>query len=208
MRGNTIFPPTFLNRFHILLAILRQLHLILTISVLTTELSTLRPDAFIVDQLSACVPLLRWLWPERQRILFYCHFPDQLLAQRNEGGALGLVKRLYRLPFDWFEGWSMSGSDRIVVNSDFTRSVVNRLFKGLGDLGVVYPCVNTEVAEKAKEDGEDAPLWEGMKVLLSINRFERKKDVGLAIRAYHGLTPQERKNCRLVVAGKMHLCPT
>lgn len=102
----------------------------------------------------------------------------------------------------------MSGSDRIVVNSAFTRSVVNRLFKGLGDLGVVYPCVNTEVAEKTKEDGEDTPLWGGMKVLLSINRFERKKDVGLAIRAYHGLTPQERENCRLVVAGKMHLCPT
>ena len=120
---------------------------------------------------------------------------------------MGLVKRLYRLPFDWFEGWSMSGSDRIVVNSAFTRSVVNSLFKGLGDLGVVYPCVNTEVAEKAKEDGEDTPLWGGMKVLLSINRFERKKDVGLAIRAYHGLTPQERKNCRLVVAGKMQPVP-
>jgi alpha-1,3/alpha-1,6-mannosyltransferase len=96
----------------------------------------------------------------------------------------------------------MSGSDRIVVNSAFTRSVVNSLFKGLGDLGVVYPCVNTE----AEEDGEDTPLWGGMKILLSINRFERKKDVGLAIRAYHGLTPQERKNCRLVVAGKMYLC--
>jgi alpha-1,3/alpha-1,6-mannosyltransferase len=147
------------------------------------------------------------LWPERQRILFYCHFPDQLLAQRNEGGALGLVKRLYRLPFDWFEGWSMSGSDRIVVNSAFTRRVVCSLFKGLDNLEVVYPCVNTEAVGKAEQDGEDALLWGGMKVLLSINRFERKKDVGLAIRAYHGLTPQERKNCRLVVAGKMHLCP-
>ena len=101
----------------------------------------------------------------------------------------------------------MSGSDRIVVNSAFTRSVVNSLFRGLGDLGVVYPCVNTEVAEKAEEDGEDTLLWGGMKILLSINRFERKKDIGLAIRAYHGLTPHERKNCRLVIAGKMPLYP-
>lgn len=96
----------------------------------------------------------------------------------------------------------MSASDRIVVNSAFTRSVVNRLFRGLGDLGVVYPCVDTEAAKESAEKGEETPLWGGMKVLLSINRFERKKDVGLAIRAYYGLTPQERKNCRLVLAGK------
>lgn len=141
-------------------------------------------------------------------MLFYCHFPDQLLAQRNEGGLLGLVKRVYRLPFDWFEGWSMSASDRIVVNSSFTRSVVNSLFKGLGDLAVVYPCVDTNAADEGEEDGQKQPLWGGMKVLLSINRFERKKDVGLAIRAYHGLTPQERKNCRLVVAGGLYSFPT
>jgi alpha-1,3/alpha-1,6-mannosyltransferase len=143
------------------------------------------------------------MWPERQRILFYCHFPDQLLARRNEGGLLGLVKRVYRLLFDWFEGWSMSASDRIVVNSAFTRGVVNSLFKGMGDLGVVYPCVDTQAVDEGEEDRQETPLWGGMKILLSINRFERKKDVGLAIRAYHGLAPQERKNCRLVLAGVM-----
>ena len=100
----------------------------------------------------------------------------------------------------------MSASDRIVVNSAFTRSVVNRLFGGLGDLGVLYPCVDTTTAEGAEENGQQTPLWGGMKVLLSINRFERKKDVGLAIRAYHGLSSQERKNCRLVVAGKIIHC--
>ena len=144
------------------------------------------------------------MWPERQRILFYCHFPDQLLAQRNEKGLVGVVKGAYRLPFDWFEGWSMSGSDRIVVNSAFTRSVVNSVFKGLGELGVIYPCVDTQAVEEDEGDGHERLLWGGMKVLLSINRFERKKDVGLAIRAYTGLTPHERKNCRLVVAGKIN----
>lgn len=164
----------------------------------------LKPDVFIVDQLSACVPLLRWMWPQRQRILFYCHFPDQLLAQRHEGGLLGLVKRAYRLPFDWLEGWSMGASDGVVVNSAFTRSVVSRLFKGLGDLGVIYPCVDTNATERSKETRQEKPLWGGMKFFLSINRFERKKDVGLAIRAYHGLAPQERKNCRLVLAGEIY----
>jgi alpha-1,3/alpha-1,6-mannosyltransferase len=38
-------------------------------------------------------------------------------------------------------------------------------------------------------------------VLLSINRFEKKKDVALAIRAFAGLSPNEREDARLVIAG-------
>ncbi|KAL8964031.1 MAG: hypothetical protein Q9197_007026, partial [Variospora fuerteventurae] len=44
-------------------------------------------------------------------------------------------------------------------------------------------------------------LWKGKKVVLSINRFERKKDIGLALRAFHGLAQQERQHVRLVLAG-------
>jgi alpha-1,3/alpha-1,6-mannosyltransferase len=117
---------------------------------------------------------------------------------------LGLVKIIYRWPFDWIEGWSMSGSDVIVVNSNFTRSVVRRLFPGLEDLEVVYPCVNTQVKDAMKEappGKTEEPLWGGMKTLLSINRFERKKDIELAIRAFNALKKEERRNCRLVIAG-------
>jgi hypothetical protein len=31
-------------------------------------------------------------------VVFYCHFPDQLLAARTSA-----LKRLYRKPLDWFE---------------------------------------------------------------------------------------------------------
>jgi alpha-1,3/alpha-1,6-mannosyltransferase len=112
-----------------------------------------------------------------------------------------MVKRLYRWPFDWFEGWSMSGSDRVVVNSSFTKGVVEGLLgrNRLGQLRVIYPCVNTEAEQAIGED--EKPLWEGKRVLLSINRFERKKDVGLAIRAFRRLSPDERKISRLVIAG-------
>ena len=96
----------------------------------------------------------------------------------------------------------MGASDQVVVNSRFTRSVVERLFgrDRLGNLRVVYPCVNTE-AEQGGEEGE-RQLWVGKKVLLSINRFERKKDIGLAIKAYQRLRPGQRKHLRLVIAGK------
>ena len=97
----------------------------------------------------------------------------------------------------------MSGSDCIVVNSAFTRSVVESVFSRLGDLGVVYPCVDTQAFGNDDEEGVEKPIWGGMRVLLSINRFERKKDVGLAICAYQGLAAHERKNCRLVIAGEI-----
>lgn len=199
VRGNSLFPSTFLNRFHILLAILRQIHLVISIAIWSHELDKLKPDVFIVDQLSACVPPLRWLYPDRQRTLFYCHFPDQLLADRRTSGLFGLLKKLYRLPFDWFEGWSMGGSDKIVVNSNFTKSVASQVWPALGNsFGVIYPCVNAETSEQVEQE----PLWNNQfKILLSINRFERKKDITLAIRAYNDLSPADRKGARLIIAG-------
>jgi alpha-1,3/alpha-1,6-mannosyltransferase len=172
-----------------------------------------RDDVFLVDQLPACVPILKILGQprpqRRQRILFYCHFPDQLLARRDEKNSLlRLVKLIYRIPFDWFEGWALSASDRVVANSKFSRGVVRQVFgpKKLGDVDVVYPCVPMEPSAKSAETKtKEEPLWGGKKILLSINRFERKKDMALAIRAYHGLEAEKRKGTRLVIAGKF-LC--
>jgi alpha-1,3/alpha-1,6-mannosyltransferase len=226
VRGNTIFPAHVFGRLHILMASLRQLHL--TASLLselgsrdqpntsttkndpTTDKNHIQDDIFIVDQLPACVPILKTFSQPRksrtQRILFYCHFPDQLLARRNEGGSLlRLAKILYRYPFDWFEGWALSASDRVVANSNFSRGVVRDVFGPdlLGDVEVVYPCVDTD-AKITPEKTESGPLWGGKKILLSINRFERKKDMALAIRAYHGLGAEKRKGTRLVVAGEFN----
>lgn len=219
MRGNTLVPPTIFGRFAILCAILRQLHLILHVAVLTRELAALAPDAFFVDQLSAGLPFLKLAspGPGRAPVFFYCHFPDLLLAR----GRTQLWKRLYRVPFDALERWSMGFADAIAVNSDFTRSVVARTWPSLArtrQLHVVYPCIDTTAVdgaggkdkEKEKEKGrgkeeqamEVEPLpWKQDGVVLSINRFERKKDVGLAIRAFALLPPERRRGAKLVVAG-------
>ncbi|CAL5870814.1 uncharacterized protein PFLUO_LOCUS5054 [Penicillium psychrofluorescens] len=227
VRGNTIFPAHICGRLHILMASLRQLHL--TWSLLNelrsrgrTDFPSAkkeknndeaededRDDVFLVDQLPACVPVLKTFGRPRpsrcQRILFYCHFPDQLLARRDEKGSLlRLVKLIYRIPFDWFEGWALSASDRVVANSKFSRGVVRQVFgtKKLGEVEVVYPCVPMEpTAKPANMKTKEKPLWAGKKILLSINRFERKKDMALAIRAYHGLGVEKRKGTRLVIAG-------
>lgn len=193
MRGNSLVPSTLFGRFAVLCAILRQLHLILHIAVFSNELQLLKPTTFFVDQLSAGIPLLRLLQPA-VRVIFYCHFPDKLLARKG-----GLLKTLYRRPFDWVESWSTGCSDTIVVNSNFTRSVFAAAFPSLDhrNPGVVYPCVDT----RHSRVDDRVPLWATKKVLLSINRFEKKKDVALAIKAFARLAPQERESARLVIAG-------
>lgn len=207
VRGDWLIPATILGRFKILCAILRQLHLLFSITI-NGELRRLQPDAFFVDQLSAGIPILRWRW-EYTRILFYCHFPDLLLVQ----GRKRLSKRIWRLCFDWLEGWGIRGADRVVVNSRYTKSVVEDLWKVIGvgnGAAVVYPCVHVEESEKKEsEKGMDSgrlpgsdELWKGKKVLLSINRFERKKNIGLAIKAFAGLEADHRQGVRLVLAGR------
>jgi alpha-1,3/alpha-1,6-mannosyltransferase len=167
--------------------------LILHIAVLSGELRQLNPGYFFVDQLSAGVPLLRILYSQ-PRILFYCHFPDKLLAKQGSW-----LKSAYRVPFDWVENWSTGCSDGIVVNSNFTKGIFGEAFPLLKnrDPRVVYPCVDT--LDSTKADGD--VYFKGEKILLSINRFERKKDVGLALKAFAQLSPELRNGARLILAG-------
>jgi alpha-1,3/alpha-1,6-mannosyltransferase len=97
----------------------------------------------------------------------------------------------------------MGFADSVAVNSGFTKSVVGRVwpeFVKIKDLQIVYPCV--DVREKSFEEKEGfVSAWHDKGILLSINRFERKKDIGLAIKAYAGLGQHGRKGVRLVLAG-------
>lgn len=222
VRGNTIIPPSLFSthRFVILCAIFRQLHLLVHITLLTSELRAYSPSVIFVDQLSAGLIFLRLLCPATPT-LFYCHFPDKLLAR----GRHNWVKSFYRVPFDALERWSTGLADKIVVNSYFTKRVFLDAFPGLAignrqekrkrtekgtagvkELSVVYPCVRTDESEGSYEgttiltDGEGS--LDEKKIILSINRFEEKKDISLAIRAFAILDRSLRNNVRLLIAGK------
>ncbi|KAL5615328.1 hypothetical protein BROUX41_005375 [Berkeleyomyces rouxiae] len=206
VRGN-LCPSSIFARLIILCSIVRQLHLILHV-YFTGELAALDPDTFIVDQLAAGLPLLQYLFPE-QGILFYCHFPDMLLVR----GRDRLLKRLYRLPFDWVEQWSTSYAHAIAVNSEFTKGMVAKTMPILAqrDLRVVYPAIYIEstklpkkaIGQRPHDTATDEPTiqWPDEKVILSINRFERKKDIGLAIKAFAAIPAAQRVGVRLVLAG-------
>lgn len=76
----------------------------------------------VVFQVSACIPVLR-LSRQRKKVLFYCHFPDQLLTQRKSA-----LKRLYRAPLDWLEERTTGMADMVcseagVMNHSMGRSL-------------------------------------------------------------------------------------
>lgn len=194
--GDSIFPPNLFGRFGILCAILRQLHLALT--VLLTEGTNY--DFIFLDQLSACIPLFRIFAPGT-KILFYCHFPDYLLSSRAS-----LAKAFYRIPFDWIEGYTTGLANSIVVNSNFTKSVFAHAFPRIKrEPRVVYPCVDTSPGKKGVFTPDEIQLVTGdeKQTILSINRFERKKNIGLAVRAYSLLKADEKTRSRLVIAGML-----
>ena len=198
-----------LGGLHILLAIAQNLWLALSVALAaarSTAAVAANDDAFdvlICDQVSACVPLLRLLMP-RAAVVFYCHFPDQLLAPRRS-----LLRRLYRAPFDALEELTTGLADAVVVNSSFTRATFSATFRRLGFVRpeILYPCIAIAADGGAKGAAaaslslsKNSPI-----VFLSINRYERKKGIDIAIRAMallrSALAPADFDRVHLVVAG-------
>eukprot|EP00002_Diphylleia_rotans_P025452 TRINITY_DN5034_c0_g1_i2.p1 TRINITY_DN5034_c0_g1~~TRINITY_DN5034_c0_g1_i2.p1 ORF type:complete len:236 (-),score=36.37 TRINITY_DN5034_c0_g1_i2:592-1299(-) len=103
-------PRSFFGRFQILFAILRNIYLSIRLVLLHRHY-----DVIISDQISVSIPILKLT---HAKILFYCHFPDQLLSPRNS-----LLKKIYRWPFDTLEEITTGMADEILVNSAFTRQV-------------------------------------------------------------------------------------
>lgn len=168
-------------------------------------------DVIFCDQISAPLPILRLC--TNASLLFYCHYPDQLLTNRDS-----FWKKLYRLLIDQIEAWSMGWAHEILVNSRFTERVVRDTFPTLADrnLTVLYPSINCEfidnifnrmkhhLDEISEELGHDLLVQledDDTHVFLSINRFERKKNISLAIHAFDHLTRKISENCILVIAG-------
>jgi alpha-1,3/alpha-1,6-mannosyltransferase len=122
-------------------------------------------------------------------------------------------------------------ADIILVNSKFTRKIFYDTFDKLKntEIGVLYPSLNTEVFDKLMSHlatGNEKPKYTGTKekdalidenlkemlkannkkfIFLSINRYERKKDLGLALKAMHELKEKVDRTkfneCHLVMAG-------
>ncbi|KAG0172753.1 Alpha-1,3-mannosyltransferase-like protein [Apophysomyces sp. BC1034] len=175
VRGNRI-PRSVFGHAYIVCAILRQL-------ALTFWLLYWKHDSYdilFIDQLSACVPLFKWL--STAQVMFYCHFPDKLLAKHDS-----TLKRLYRAPIDKLEEWTTGAADTVVVNSGFTAGVFKRSFPSIFKTPrVLYPPINLDAYDRVVDMSDPTVqlLESPKKKIISINRFERKKNVELALRGF------------------------
>ncbi|KAK8647813.1 hypothetical protein V6N13_121540 [Hibiscus sabdariffa] len=129
-------------------------------------------DVILADQVSVVVPLLKL--KRSSKVVFYCHFPDLLLAQHTT-----FLRRVYRKPIDFLEELTTGMADMILVNSKFTASTFAKTFKRLHARGIIpavlHPAVNV--------DQFDEPHSYKLN-FLSVNRFERKKNIELAVSAF------------------------
>ncbi|KAJ7756750.1 mannosyltransferase [Mycena maculata] len=200
------FPRSINGKFHILFAHAKQLHL--TLHLLWPWAP--KYDVYFVDQLSTCVPFLRAIG--RTPVVFYCHFPDKLLANGEfvEGNLkkkrVRLLKRLYRWPMDWLEEVTTRQADVILSNSNFTARVFRSYFPSIRQTPrTVYPGINISVYETpiGATDPDIVAVTSDTPTLLSLNRFEKKKNAALAIAAFAKLRPRvpEFTKMRLVLAG-------
>lgn len=138
----------------------------------------------------------------RKKVLFYCHFPDQLLTERRS-----LLKRLYRAPIDRLEEFTTGMADLIVVNSKFTANIFKQTFPNLSAIqtDVLYPSLNTSSFDQNVKDLDGLIPEHRRFIFLSINRYERKKNLPLALQALAVLKEQistgQWEQVHLVMAG-------
>lgn len=158
-----------------------------------------RFDVFICDQISACIPVLRWTGA---KVIFYCHFPDQLLAKRDT-----FLKKVYRWPIDKLEEYTTGRAHQVLVNSKFTAKIFHLAFRSLLRMQpiVLYPSINLTSFEHTPEDVSHLFPPSVSCIFLSINRYERKKNLSLAIEAFAKVltrvSAKERPKLHLVLAG-------
>ncbi|KAJ6728161.1 ALPHA-13/16-MANNOSYLTRANSFERASE ALG2 [Salix koriyanagi] len=155
----SFLPRHVFYRLHALCAYLRCIFVALCVLFLWPSF-----DVVLADQVSVVIPLLKL--KKSMKVVFYCHFPDLLLAHHTT-----VLRRLYRKPIDFIEEITTGMADIILVNSKFTASTFASTFKRLHARGiqpaVLYPAVNVDQFQEPHSYKLN---------FLSINRFERKKE--------------------------------
>jgi alpha-1,3/alpha-1,6-mannosyltransferase len=164
-------------------------------------------DCIILDQVSFPIPLLRLI---NRNVIFYCHHPDKLLCVERTS----TLKKVYRLILDTIEEKTTGMARKILVNSEYTKEVYHEAFPSLTTPpDILYPCLREEAFELPKNHDHKKVIHtllgipESQKlphIITSLNRYERKKNIGLAIRSFRAFLNYDKVNPNdflLVIAG-------
>lgn len=118
---------------------------------------------------------------------------------------------MYRGPLNWLEETTTGQADVVFVNSKFTSKIFADTFPRLNAIKpkVLYPSLNTDFFDQpvklALSEVVECALPDKPVLFLSINRYERKKNLGLAVLALAQLKKMLEENdfarVHLVIAG-------
>ncbi|VBB31152.1 unnamed protein product [Acanthocheilonema viteae] len=142
--------------------------------------SGLVPDLVIIDHSASCLPMLKWRFPN-VKILFYCHFPQQLVTPTRF-----FLYRWYSRLIGLIEGLLFQKADLIMVNSHFTKSQFLRVMPEVNPsrLMVVYPpCDVDAVKIGVKPISRKQRQYNKRYTFLSMSRFWPEKKLDIIIRA-------------------------
>lgn len=197
-------PRSIFGKFTALCAYVRMIYATLyTTFVLSKQNRTF--DVIFVDSISIGLPILKFASRPSPKIIFYCHFPDLLMAPQTGN----VLRKWYRYPLNWAEEFTTGKADVILVNSKFTRRVFKETFRSINVMPtVLYPSLNTKYFDETivnDSDTNNIQLRSDSIIFLSINRYERKKNIPLALNAFKELEKHLSKTnfdkCHLIIAG-------
>lgn len=191
-------PRSIFGRFYAFCAYFRMVYAAFYFTLFQSKIDQV--DVVFCDLISLGIPILKFAH-NKPKILFYCHFPDQLLTKPG-----GMLKTLYRTPLNYLEEKTTGAADGVLVNSKFTSRVFRETFKTINFTpDVLYPSLVTKSFDQTLKEGNIDGIPENATILLSINRYERKKNLPLALKAFklleRSLTRQEWDRLHLVLAG-------
>ncbi|KAI5605369.1 hypothetical protein BDE02_01G346900 [Populus trichocarpa] len=188
----SFLPLHIFYRLHVVSAYLQCIFVALCVLFLWPSF-----DVILAHQVSVVIPLLKL--KKSMKVVFYCHFPDLLLAQHTT-----VLQRLYRKPIDFIEEITTGMADMILVNSKFTASMFTNTFKHLHareiQPAVLYPAVNMDqfdVPHSYNSSESYSYLFHVEKnIELTVSAFAR-----LHTLAEHALQSQSLTEATLTIAG-------
>uniref|UniRef100_A0A7E4UTS7 Alpha-1,3/1,6-mannosyltransferase ALG2 n=1 Tax=Panagrellus redivivus TaxID=6233 RepID=A0A7E4UTS7_PANRE len=151
--------------------------------------SNLKPDLIVVDHSASCVPMLKWRFPA-SKVLFYCHFPQQLVTPSRF-----FLYRWYSNLIGLIEAKLYESADVIMVNSKFTATNFAEVMPSISTnkIRVVYPPCDvdslTVLGGTAISRMQRPP--NPQYVFLSMNRFWPEKRLDIIVEAAEILKSQK-----------------
>ena len=191
-------PRSIFGRFYAFCAYFRMVYAAVYVVLFQSKEEPI--DVIFCDLISLGVPILKYA-KFSPKILFYCHFPDQLLTKPG-----GWLKKIYRMPLNYFEEKTTGAADGVLVNSKFTSRIFSETFKTLNITpDVLYPSLVTKSFDHEPLKESIGGIPDNAAIILSINRYERKKNLPLALKAFklmeRIMTKAEWDRLHLVLAG-------